>query len=168
MILTESSRVDEAAVIDASPLIFLSRSHYLSLLEAFWQSIWVPQPVADEILQRGPHDITARAIKNTACLMIHPVTDTPPAILEWRLGAGESAALTLAQTNSVEAIIDDLAGRKCAASLTIPVRGTLGIVLAAKQRGIISQARPVIEDLMHAGLYLSRKVLDQALQRVNE
>ena len=67
-----------------------------------------------------------------------------------------------------ETIIDDLAGRKCAASLNIPVRGTLGIVLVAKKRGLIAKARPVIEDMMSAGLYLSRKVVDKALQKVGE
>mgnify|MGYP006431912889 CR=1 FL=1 len=76
--------------------------------------------------------------------------------------------MALAHAHSAEAIIDDLAARKCAASINIPVRGTLGIVLTAKQRGLIPQARPVIEDMMSAGLYLSRKVLDQALQRVGE
>ena len=76
--------------------------------------------------------------------------------------------MALAHAHSLEAIIDDLAGRKCAASLGILARSTLGIVLAAKQRGLITQARPVIEDMMATGLYLSRKVLDQALQRVGE
>lgn len=158
----------EAAVIDASPLILLSRSRYLGLLEAFAQPVWVPQPVVDEILRRGDEDITAQAIEQTDWLVTQPVADTPTAILEWRLGAGESATLALALTHGLEAIIDDLAGRKCAASLAVPVRGTLGIVLAAKQRGLIPKARPVIEDMMTAGLYLSRKVLDQALQRVGE
>jgi predicted nucleic acid-binding protein len=55
-----------------------------------------------------------------------------------------------------------------AASLGIPVRGTLGIVLAAKRRGLIPLARPVIDDLFATGLYLSRKVLEEALRRVNE
>ena len=68
----------------------------------------------------------------------------------------------------MEAIIDDLAGRPCAAFLGIPVRGTLGIVLAAKQRGHIAAARPVMEALIKSGLYLSRAVLDEALKRVGE
>ena len=93
----------------------------------------------------------------------------PLAILEWRLGSGEPGVLALAhQHPGIDAILDDLAGRKCAASLGIPVRGTLGIVLVAKQRGLIPQARPVLEDMMQAGMYLSRKVLDQALRRVGE
>ena len=158
----------EAAVIDASPLILLSRGGYISLLEDFARPVWVPQPVADEISRRGDQDITAQTIENTSWLVIQPVPATPTTILQWRLGAGESATLTLAQAHRLEAIIDDLAGRKCAASLDIPVRGTLGIILVARQRGLIPEARPVIEDLMRSGLYLSRKVLEQALQRVGE
>lgn len=158
----------KAAVIDASPLILLSRSRHLRLLESIAQRIWVPQPVADEILERGNKDITAQAIAHIDWLEIHPAPRPHPTVLEWRLGAGESATLALALQHGLEAIIDDLAGRKCAASLTVPVRGTLGIVLAAKQRGLIPAARPVIEDMMLSGLYLSRKVLEQALQRVGE
>jgi len=68
----------------------------------------------------------------------------------------------------MEAIIDDLNGRRCAVLLKIPVRGTLGIILVAKKRGLIPKARPVIEDFIKAGLYLSRQILDDALRRVGE
>lgn len=161
--------VAEKAIINASPLIFLSRSHHLDLLQAFADEIWVPEPVAMEILQRGQQDITARVIEQTEWLITQPVTTTPTIITEWRLGAGESSVLALANEHpGTETIIDDLAGRKCAASLNIPVRGTLGIVLTAKKRGLIPKARPVIEDMMITGLYLSRKVMDRALSRVGE
>jgi predicted nucleic acid-binding protein len=161
--------VADKAIINASPLIFLSRSHHLDLLQAFAREIWVPEPVAMEILQRGQQDITARAIEQTEWLITQPVTNIPTSIAEWRLGAGESSVLALAnEYPSTETIIDDLAGRKCAASLNIPVRGTLGVVLVAKKRGLISKARPVIEDMMSTGLYLSRKVVDKALSRVGE
>ncbi|MBF0440065.1 MAG: DUF3368 domain-containing protein, partial [Magnetococcales bacterium] len=56
----------------------------------------------------------------------------------------------------------------CSATLGIPVRGTLGIVLIAKKRGRIPLARPVMEELIAHGMHLSRSVLDQALARVEE
>jgi len=122
-----------------------------------------------EILRRGPRDKTAQAIEQTDWLVISPVVNIPARIAEWRLGAGESSVLALAVEHpGTEAIIDDSAGRKCAASLKIPVRGTLGIVLVAKRLGLIPKARPVIEDMIATGLYLSRKVLDEALRRVGE
>lgn len=155
-------------IINASPLIFLSRSQHLSLLKTFADEVWVPEPVATEIQQRGPEDISAQAIESTDWLVMKPVSVIPISIAEWRLGTGESGVLALATEYGLDAIIDDLSGRKCAASLGVFVRGTLGIVLAAKQRGVIPLARPVIEDMVTAGLYLSRKVLDKALQRVDE
>ncbi len=159
----------DKAIINASPLIFLSRSHHLDLLQAFVKEVWVPEPVATEILHRGQQDITARAIEQTAWLITQPVASIPTIITEWRLGGGESSVLALASEHpGTEAIIDDLAGRKCAASLNIPVRGTLGIVLLAKKRGLIPKARPVIEGMMTAGLYLTRKVVDKTLKRVGE
>ena len=57
--------VADRAIINASPLIFLSRSGYLDLLQAFAQEVLTPEPVASEILRRGRHDISVRAIEQT-------------------------------------------------------------------------------------------------------
>jgi len=90
-------------------------------------------------------------------------------ILAWDLGKGESSVLAWAHAHpGTEVIIDDLSGRRCAASLGIPVRGTLGLVLAAKKRGIIPMARPVLESLRQSGMYLSQRVMDRALLLVDE
>jgi predicted nucleic acid-binding protein len=69
---------------------------------------------------------------------------------------------------ATEAILDDLAGRRCAQKLGIPVRGTLGLVLAAKQQGQIVAARPIIEKLRQTGMYLSDRVINEALKLVGE
>ena len=44
----------------------------------------------------------------------------------------------------------------------------LGIVLAAKQHGVVREARPIVENMMNAGFYLSREVVETALRRVGE
>jgi predicted nucleic acid-binding protein len=161
--------VAEIAVINASPLIFLSRGRCLNLLQLVADSILVPESVAGEIRAKGNRDPTAQALVSTPWLHTTDSVSTPPIIMSWGLGAGESSVLALAQAHpGMEAIIDDLAGRRCAALLGIPVRGTLGIVLTAKQRGVIPAARPVLEQLIASGLYLSRQVLNTALQRVDE
>jgi predicted nucleic acid-binding protein len=46
--------------------------------------------------------------------------------------------------------------------------GTLGLILTAKKRGMIPQARPVLENLQQSGMYLSDRILDQALKLVGE
>jgi predicted nucleic acid-binding protein len=126
--------VAELAVINASPLIFLSRGQHLDLLRHFADRILVPEPVAREIKAKGAQDLTVKALEGVSWLEIAPAPTVPESILEWGLGEGESSVLALAhESPGVEAIIDDLAARKCAAGLGVPVRGTLGIVLAANK-----------------------------------
>ena len=161
--------MDDRPVINASPLIYLSRAGLLDLLQLASPEVVVPDAVAQEILQRGQTDPTAKAIANTAWII---VVQTPPvsaSIQTWGLGAGESAVLAWAQANpGTEVVIDDLAARRCAAALGIPARGTLGLALIAKQRGHIPLARPVILQLRQAGMYLSDRIMNQALVLVGE
>ena len=158
----------DSAVINASPLIFLARGGHIDLLSRFYGKVLVPQQVAEELLVRGSSDPTVRAVQEREWLHVSDVGTIPPVVEAWGLGPGESAVLALALATGDEAIIDDLAGRKCALSLGLPVRGTLGLVLLAKRRGIVDEARPVMEDLIRGGMYLSRRILDQALSRVGE
>jgi predicted nucleic acid-binding protein len=161
--------VSEIAVVNASPLIFLSRGSHLDLLSCFFPTVLIPRRVAEEIEARGAEDVAARALRETKWLMVADVESIPPVVAVWGLGQGESAVIALALSRpGAEVVMDDLAGRKCVLSLGLPVRGTLGIVLLAKMRGIIPAARPVIEELLRSGMYLSRHVVDEALSRVDE
>jgi len=66
-------------------------------------------------------------------LIVKPTIEVSNDIKRWRLGAGESSVQSMVgYHDGTGAIIDDLAGRRYAASLDLPVRGTLGIVLVAK------------------------------------
>ena len=159
----------ERPAVNASPLIFLVGADLLDLLRLAGDEIIVPTPVAEEIKRRGTQDPTAQALKQANWLLITEAPPIPPIIQAWGLGTGESSVLAWANANpGTEAIIDDLAARRCAAALGIPVRGTLGLVLIAKQRGKIVSARVVLEQLRQSGMYLSDRVLNEALNLVGE
>ncbi|MEC4812671.1 MAG: DUF3368 domain-containing protein [Scytonema sp. PMC 1069.18] len=139
------------------------------MLQIISPSIIVPQAVATEIQAYGETDLTAVALNNTDWLVVRDTLTIPTVIQSWDLGLGESAVLTWGYVNpGTEVILDDLAARRCATTLGIPVRGTLGIVLTAKQRGVIPAARPVLEQLRLCGMYLSDRVMDRALALVGE
>jgi len=89
-----------------------------------------------------------------------------PQVLAWDLGQGETAVLSLALSEpGWTAILDDRAARKCANSLAIPVKGTLAVVILAKQRGLIPSAAEVLRALQAAGLRLDTQVIRSALER---
>lgn len=155
--------------VNASPLIFLARANLLDLLQLAGPDIVVPTPVADEILREGPGDAAAGALRATTWMKIVEAPPVPPVIQAWDLGAGESSVLAWALEHpGTVAILDDLAARRCAAAVHVPVRGTLGLILLAKQRGRIDAARPVLEAMRATGMYLSDAVLNRALSLVGE
>jgi len=161
--------VAEPPVVNASPLIFLARGDLLDLLQLAGDTVVVTTSVATEIRRRGPADLTAQAIQNTAWVVLVEDPPIPGLIQAWDLGQGESSVLAWAYTHlGTEAIIDDLAARRCTAALGIPVRGTLGLVLTAKRRGRIPAARPLLDRLRQSGMYLSDHVMSQALALVRE
>ncbi len=161
--------MDEASVVDASPLIYLSHANLIDLLTVASPEILVPSSVAIEIRRRGPFDPTVQALERTPWLNeIEPIPDSQPVRL-WDLGPGETSVLSWALTHpGCRAILDDLAGRRCAEILGIPFIGTLGLVLKAKAEGRFSAARPVVGRLRNAGMYLSDAVVDKALSLVGE
>jgi len=72
----------------------------------------------------------------------------PPRILAVRLGAGESEAIALAlEVGADQILLDDLAARRLATSLGLEVIGTLGLLLQAKDRGLVPAVGPLITDL---------------------
>lgn len=159
----------ESPAINTSPLIFLSKANLLELLRIVSPQIIVPEAVATEIQAYGETDVTAQTLATTDWLVVTPMPQVPAVIQSWDLGAGESAVLTWGYTHlGTEVILDDLAGRRCATTLGIPIKGTLGLVLTAKQRREIPAARPVLEQLRLSGMYLSDQVINQALALVGE
>jgi predicted nucleic acid-binding protein len=161
--------LDDPAVINASPLIFLVGAGLTDLARLAGNPLFIPRAVAEEIERFGPTAPAAIAIKQTSWLNVVEPVQTPSIIEHWDLGAGETSVLNWAYSHpGTIAIMDDLAARHCANSLGIPVRGTLGLILIAKRRGIIAEARALLERLRASGMYLSDRVLNRALKTVGE
>ena len=65
-------------------------------------------------------------------------------------------------------ILDDMKGRQYAKSIGLPVTGTLGILTAAKKKGMIPALKPILEMLKAHRFYVADDVLAAALALVGE
>ena len=63
------------------------------------------------------------------------------------------------------AIIDDQAARKCARSFSIPLKGTLAVMILAKKQGLIPSAVDAMRSLQAAGLRVDEEVIRIALKQ---
>ena len=156
----------ERWVVNASPLILLAKIGHLHLLTELAAELVVPEAVLDEV-NAGPVDDAARRVFASASLPVVAVT-LDSMIMAWDLGDGETAVLSYAATHpGWRAIIDDGAARRCARALSIPLLGTLGIVLRARQAGLIAAAAPLLQALKAKGIRLDDEVIRSALKAVS-
>ncbi len=91
-----------------------------------------------------------------------------PGVLEWGLGAGETAILSAAITLGGTAVVDDREARSAARALGVPAAGTLGVVVLARKEGRIESGATVLREVRGAGPWLDDRLIADALRRVGE
>jgi predicted nucleic acid-binding protein len=158
-------------IVNASPLIFLTRLDLLDLLHEPGVDVLVPDAVLDEIGCLNPDDPAAVAVRNTAWIQVVPTPPIPDFLRAWKLGPGETAVLALALTQSgsdMDVVIDDSKARRRADGLGIPVRGTLACLLIAKSVGRVEAVQPLLERLRTSGMYISDELIARVLKQAGE
>lgn len=160
-------RIDKV-VVNASPLITLFRSGQAGLLPQLFQKIIVPSAVWTEVTGSERDDPAARE------LIVQPwpvreIVMTSPRVATWNLGDGETSVLSYALENPAwRAIVDDAEARRCARTLGIRTLGTGGVLVLAKQRGLIVSVAESLNRLRQVGLWLSDDVARLLLKQAGE
>ncbi len=160
--------MSEAWVVNASPLILFSRIGRLDLIERLAPAILVPDAVIEEVRAGQDKDRTAKAALEWAAKYRVEDVAVITSIEHWDLGPGESQVIAHCIEGSRWAVLDDCAARRCAAAHNVPVIGTLGIVLRSKQKGLIVSVRPLVSELVAAGMFLDDQFVDRVLASVGE
>ena len=156
-------------ICNSSPLITLSRIRRLDLIESLAAMIVVPATVVREIEAGSDRDAAALAIKSSTRLQIKPDVELPDAVRSWRLDPGESQVLASALLQpGCGVVLDDRAARRCAASFSIPMIGTIGIVALARRRGTLKAAAPIYQALRDDGLFVSPALVKAVLVELGE
>jgi len=156
-------------VINASPIILLGKADLLKTISSLANTWIIPDGVIHEVQVKRPIDPYLSGLASNSEVVRKTVLNIHSSITAWDLGQGESEVLTLALEKPLTGVVlDDLQARKCAELFEIPLIGTLGLIVLAKRKGLITLTRPVIERLAAVGLYISSAVLTRILVGVGE
>lgn len=158
-------------VSDTTTLSNLLLIDRIDLLQKLYGSINIPMAVSEELHNLLSHRKQVDQFLNQAWVTTYSVTQKEYALLlGQQLDIGEAEAIALAvEMNANLLIVDELKGRAFAKSLGLAVIGTLGILVAAKREGLISQVEPVLNQLKtNAGFWVSDSLQRQVLESVHE
>ena len=160
MILTMTSKTPEVVIADTSCLIVLSKANLLQVLNAMYGTVNVTPEIAEEFGLDLPNWIT-----------IEPVSDKKfLSLLNSFIDKGEASAIAFAMENEADSllILDDSKARKLAGDMGLYYTGTLGMLAMAKNKGIISELKPILDTIITNGFRIDDKLRLHILATVNE
>ena len=158
-------------VSNTTPLIGLAVIQRFALLRQFFGEITIQQAVYDEAVIAGREAggakqeiLAADWIKVVAAkdrLAVEILLD------ELDLGEAKTIVLTR-EINADWVLMDERKGRRKLAQLNQQKIGTLGILLKARQSGLLSVLKRELELLRQNGFSISQQIIDEILHQVGE
>ncbi len=148
-------------ISDTSPLCNLQLVDCLWLLREIYGVVIIPNAVSEELTAASNRDIQNICNLEWIETRIVGLTDVADKLKRERgLDPGEADAIALAiELGADDLLIDERLGRREALQLGLPVIGVLGILVAAKQRGLIPMVQPVMDALIEeAGFRVSDRL----------
>ncbi|MCD4772133.1 MAG: DUF3368 domain-containing protein [Bacteroidales bacterium] len=146
-------------VSDTSCLILLDKLERIDLLKSLFGKITITQTVADEFGKTIPYFID---IEN-------PKDNNYQKILETFLDSGEASALALAlEKDDCLLIIDDFKGRREAKQLKLNYTGTIGILIVAKEKGLIKSLTEILDEIRKTNFRISEELINEIKRKSGE
>jgi predicted nucleic acid-binding protein len=146
-------------VSDTSCLILLEKIGRIALLESLFGKITITSVIADEFGKPLPDFIEIEDAEDKKYQQI----------LESILDAGEASAIALAlEKDDCLLIMDESKGRREAKQLRIKLTGTVGILIFAKEKGLIKSVTEIIEQIRRTDFRISEDLIQEAKRKSNE
>jgi uncharacterized protein len=164
-----SSTPDRLVISNTSPLLYLHQVGQLDLMRKLYGRIWIPSAVRLELQAGLEQGVSVPDLGGLGWVEERPLRDRSllPAVVDLGAGEAEAIALAVAFPESL-LILDDQLGRRIARLSGITVTGTLGVLVKAKQAGLLQRVAPVIDALRHTTMYLTPHLIEMVLTEAGE
>lgn len=157
-------------VSDTSCIGYLIQIEQLNLLQTIYGEIIIPTAVNTEILnlENKGHNLSEYR-SSTWIKTYQPGNLSNIKNYEYLLDKGELEAISLAiEIKADLLIIDEKLARTIAISIGFEITGLIGILITAKNKGLISSVKESLDKVILAGCRISTYLYNTALKSCNE
>ena len=157
-----------AAVSNNSPLILFAAIGRLDLFLGLFNEVLIPPAVWREVVTSGTGIFGTDDVQRAGWILQRtlPNREVPHWLATLHPGEAEAIALASSLGPAIPLLLDDRRARRVALQAGLDVIGCGGALVLAKKDGHIPSVRPILSDLIAAGLYLGeaarREILDFA------
>lgn len=148
---------------------YLHQLGLLYLLPALVGQVIVPPAAIAELAVGRSLGINLPDPANLQWVVVRQPISAPALPLAIGLGPGEREVLALAlESSDAIVVLDDQLARQIAGTLGLRLTGTLGILLDAKKRGLISEIEPLLDQLQNLRFRLASQTRTAVLKLAGE
>jgi len=158
-------------VSNTSPLINLAWIGRLETLHELYGTIEIPEAVWHEIVVQGAGQPGAKEVSDASWIKTCPVDNKLLVLaLHQELDTGEAEAIALAIEQKAELLLmDERLGRETARYFGLNYTGVIGVLIEAKQKGLIGSIKEYLDSLRTmAGFHISQHLYLRVLQDQGE
>jgi len=160
---------DRLTISNTSPVLYLHLTGHLDLLAQLYGEVVVPSAVEDELRAGAERGVAVPDIAAIPWCRAMSVASSESIPLVIDLGRGEAEVIALGLENpGSRLVLDDTLARRIARLQNLSFTGTLGVLVKAKQRGLLLSISPVVDALRDAGLWLSDALVAEVLRLADE
>jgi len=151
-------------ISNTTPILSLLKINKLEILKELYGQVTIPNAVYQEV-EEGKHKEFYKDLKKIDWLIIKDIKDQNSREYFVDLDDGEAEVLILAkELNADLVILDEILGRRYAKVLEFNLTGTLGVLLKAKEKGIIKSLKELLTELTEKGTWLNPKLIKEVLK----
>ena len=156
-------------VSDSSPITNLAAIGQLDLLRQLYHNVVIPTAVYRELTATEASHPGA-IVQSLDWIEIKDVTNLLlVTALRIELDEGEAEAIVLAQEIAADLLLlDERRGRSVAGRFGLRVVGLLGVLIDAKQLGLILEIKPLLDELIRFGFRIGQELYRRVLQAAGE
>lgn len=160
----------ETIISNTGPIIALAGIHKLNLLQSFYKTIIIPEPVHIEIMAGGKSFTGLEEYKKATWLDVRKLGQKPEPLLAKFLDEGEASVIHLARELGIGKIfMDERKGRRIARDIYgLTVTGTVRLLIDAKNAGFINHLTDVLQDMKSSGYWIHDKIMHAAIKEAGE
>lgn len=160
---------DDPVVCNTGPLIGLARIGLAGLPFNLFPTVHVPQEVVNELLGADSPDATDLKVALSSA-KIAPLQENLDPFLATELDLGEAAVIAVARSLGIQgAILDERKRRRIASKVyRLKVKGSAGLLVAAKRRGLVKDVKPLLEGMIAGGYYIGSAIVEACLEAAGE
>lgn len=158
------------AACNTSPLILLAKIGREALLSQLYETILIPGSVLTEVEEKpGAETARIQSLMQHRQVQLRHAGERGLEAVPADLGAGEREAIAVAIEEGADLVIlDEQKGRQVARSKGLRVTGTIGIIVEARGRNLLSSVRRELDHLVEAGLWIDEAFYHRVLSEFGE